>query len=127
MVSRSATSLAVATLALVVAGALASVVQAQSPAVPPTVQATLDEILSKPVYQHSIWGYEVADASTGEVLLGSNARKMFVTGSILKVYSTATALDTLTPDYRFRTPVFRRGTVRGGTLGGDLVLVASGD
>ena len=31
------------------------------------------------------------------------------------------------PNYRFRTPVYREGTVTGGTLTGNLVLVASGD
>jgi D-alanyl-D-alanine carboxypeptidase/D-alanyl-D-alanine-endopeptidase (penicillin-binding protein 4) len=61
------------------------------------------------------------------VLLNLDADKLFVTGSILKIYATSAALDTLGPDYRFRTPVFRRGTVRGGVLAGDPVLVASSD
>jgi PBP4 family serine-type D-alanyl-D-alanine carboxypeptidase len=91
---------------------------AQEP-VPASVQAALSQITGKPVYQHSTWGYRVVDLSTGAVLVEQNADKMFVTGSILKVYSTATALDTLGPDYRFRTPVYRRGS--------DLILVGSGD
>jgi serine-type D-Ala-D-Ala carboxypeptidase/endopeptidase (penicillin-binding protein 4) len=114
-------------LALVGLLALAPTAHAQGAPVPPSVQAALDEIVNKPVYAHSIWGYQIADASTGETLLSSNADRMFVTGSILKIYATSTALDTLGPDSRFRTPVFRRGSVDGGTLNGDLVLVASGD
>jgi D-alanyl-D-alanine carboxypeptidase/D-alanyl-D-alanine-endopeptidase (penicillin-binding protein 4) len=52
---------------------------------------------------------------------------MFVTGSILKTYSTSTALSEYGPDYRFRTPVYRLGDVNNGILNGNLVLVASGD
>jgi D-alanyl-D-alanine carboxypeptidase/D-alanyl-D-alanine-endopeptidase (penicillin-binding protein 4) len=113
-------------LAFAVLAAFAPAAQADAP-VPPSVQAAIDEITGKPVYAHSIWGYQLSDASTGEVLLSSNADRMFVTGSILKIYATSTALDALGPKYRFRTPVFRRGSVKGGTLEGDLVLVASGD
>lgn len=95
--------------------------------VPASVEETLESVTGKPVYEHSIWGYHVVDLDTGAVLLKHNADKMFVTGSILKLYSTATALAVLGPDYRFRTPVYRRGSVVKGVLAGDLVLVASGD
>ena len=78
--------------------ALAPAADAQGAAVPPSVQAALDEIVNKPIYAHSVWGYQIADAATGETLLSSNADKMFVTGSILKIYATSTALDTLGPD-----------------------------
>ncbi len=69
----------------------------------------------------------MVDQSTGQVLLGQNIEKTFVTGSILKVYSTSTALSTLGPNYRFRTPVYRAGRVSRSTLRGNLVLVGSGD
>jgi D-alanyl-D-alanine carboxypeptidase/D-alanyl-D-alanine-endopeptidase (penicillin-binding protein 4) len=87
----------------------------------------LSEIIGKPVYRHSIWGYEVVDQRTGAVLLRKNTDEMFVTGSILKIYAASTALDVLGPGYRFRTPVYRRGRVVRGVLNGNLVLVASGD
>ena len=45
----------------------------------------------------------------------------------MKLYSVSTALRRYGPDYRFRTPVYREGSVAGGTLSGNLVLVASGD
>ncbi len=100
---------------------------AQAPAVPPSVQRVLSSVIDQPVYDHSIWGYQVADAATGEVLLEHNPDKLFVTGSILKLYASATALDVLGADHRFRTPVYRRGRLADGKLSGDLVLVASGD
>ena len=45
----------------------------------------------------------------------------------MKIYSVATGLRLYGTGYRFRTPVYREGRVSGGTLTGNLVLVASGD
>ena len=41
--------------------------------------------------------------------------------------TVGTALETLGPDYRFHTRVYRTGPIKNGKLEGDLVLVASGD
>jgi len=45
----------------------------------------------------------------------------------MKIYSVSTGLRLYGSNYRFRTPVYRQGSVAGGTLTGNLVLVASGD
>jgi D-alanyl-D-alanine carboxypeptidase/D-alanyl-D-alanine-endopeptidase (penicillin-binding protein 4) len=79
------------------------------------------------VYRQSDWGYEVLDQNTGKVLAAQNQQKMFDPGSTMKLYSVSTALSRYGPDYRFRTPVYRQGTVAGGTLTGNLILVGSGD
>src|SRR5207249_11230075 len=47
--------------------------------------------------------------------------------STTKLYTCSSALHYLGPDYKFQTPVYRRGPVESGTLRGDLILVASGD
>jgi D-alanyl-D-alanine carboxypeptidase/D-alanyl-D-alanine-endopeptidase (penicillin-binding protein 4) len=88
---------------------------------------TIHRIESKPRYRQSDWGYQVVDQRTGKVLAGQNTRKMFDPGSTMKLYSVSAALAAYGPDYRFRTPVYRQGPVAGGALGGNLVLVASGD
>jgi D-alanyl-D-alanine carboxypeptidase/D-alanyl-D-alanine-endopeptidase (penicillin-binding protein 4) len=95
--------------------------------VPSGVTDAIAKITAKPNYTHSTWGYAVADLGTGKVLLSQASDKMFVTGSILKTYSTTTALANYGPGYRFRTPVYRLGDIKGGVLNGNLVLVASGD
>jgi D-alanyl-D-alanine carboxypeptidase/D-alanyl-D-alanine-endopeptidase (penicillin-binding protein 4) len=94
---------------------------------PANLAAVIAQIQSKPFYGHSSWGISVVDRATGEVLLDQGGTRTLVPGSIMKVYSTATALDAYGPDYRFRTPVYRLGTVADGVLQGTLVLVASGD
>jgi serine-type D-Ala-D-Ala carboxypeptidase/endopeptidase (penicillin-binding protein 4) len=101
--------------------------QLQAPPVPAGVAATIARVQGKPLYTHSTWGLEVRDLATGQVLIAQNSDKLFVPGSTLKTYATASALRHLGPGYRFRTPVFRTGRLRGATLPGNLVLVASGD
>lgn len=78
-------------------------------------------------YLHSDWGYEVLDQTSGKVLAAQNDQKMFDPGSTMKIYSVSTALKEYGPSYRFRTPLYREGTVADGRLKGNLILVASGD
>ena len=95
--------------------------------VPPTLGAVIAGVQGKTSYSHSSWGIRVADLQSGEVLIEQASDTAFVPGSIMKVYSTAAALDAYGPDFRFHTPVYRLGSVSEGTLRGNLVLVASGD
>ena len=95
--------------------------------VPPTLSAVIAGVQGKTSYSHSSWGIRVADLQSGEVLIEQASDTAFVPGSIMKVYSTAAALDAYGPDFRFHTPVYRLGSVSEGTLRGNLVLVASGD
>src|SRR5436190_5345656 len=80
-----------------------------------------------PHYRHAHWGMLFFDLNSGEVLYQENADKLFAPASVTKCFTVATALDALGADYRFRTPVYRRGDVTDGELKGDLILVASGD
>jgi D-alanyl-D-alanine carboxypeptidase/D-alanyl-D-alanine-endopeptidase (penicillin-binding protein 4) len=95
--------------------------------VPPPVQASIDSVITEPRFQNSTWGMQVLDAQTGEVVYSSNANQMFVPAAVVKSFAGVTALASLGDDHRFVTPVHRVGSVDGGTLDGDLVLVASGD
>jgi len=78
-------------------------------------------------YRQSDWGYDVLDQNSGKVLVAQNAQKMFDPGSTMKLYAVSAALSRYGSSYRFRTPVYREGTVADGTLSGNLVLVGSGD
>ncbi|MCW0214931.1 MAG: D-alanyl-D-alanine carboxypeptidase/D-alanyl-D-alanine-endopeptidase [Pseudonocardia sp.] len=84
-------------------------------------------VMQGPRYAISRWFLHVSDRGSGEELIGLNSGDLVLPASTTKLWSTAAALDTFGPDFRFETPVYRRGTLSGDVLRGDLVLVASGD
>jgi len=96
---------------------------AEVPGPPAAAQAVMDG----PRYAISRWFLHVSDRETGEALMELNADQLVLPASTTKLWSTAAALDTFGPGFRFETPVYRRGTLAGDTLTGDLVLVATGD
>ena len=74
------------------------------------------------------WGVLVVDAATGETLYSLNADRYFTPASNTKMFTTALALATLGPDYRYRTTIETGGRIDTfGRLRGDLVLVGRGD
>jgi D-alanyl-D-alanine carboxypeptidase/D-alanyl-D-alanine-endopeptidase (penicillin-binding protein 4) len=87
----------------------------------------VDEFLKQPHLQTAHVGLLFVDLASGETVLARNPEKLFAPASVTKLFSTATALDALGADHRFRTPIHYRGTLRDGILEGDLLLVASGD
>ncbi len=74
------------------------------------------------------WGLLVMDAESGATLYEKNANDYFLPASNMKLLTTALALDTLGPEYKFRTTVETTGSLaRSGKLSGDLILVGRGD
>jgi serine-type D-Ala-D-Ala carboxypeptidase/endopeptidase (penicillin-binding protein 4) len=94
---------------------------------PTSLVKTITAIEDQSRYEPANWGIQVLNEDGGSVLASQNSRKLFLPGSTMKLYSVATALKLYGPDYRFKTPVYRQGTVTAGALNGNLVLVASGD
>lgn len=91
---------------------------------PPEIRA----IIEGPRYRYARWGIMAQDIQSGQTLCAHNTDQLFSPASVTKLFTAAAALDRLGPDYRFRTPLYRRGEIDGkGTLKGDLILVASGD
>lgn len=72
-------------------------------------------------------GYLVVDAASGRVLESAGADDALPPASVAKTLTTAYALETLGGDYRFSTRLIGTGSLVGGTLQGDLVLVGGGD
>lgn len=92
-----------------------------------TIQTKIARALRRPGIRSANWGIEVMDANRQE-LMAVNPDKPFLPASVLKVLTTATALEKLGPDFRFRTGVYTNGTPQpDGTLDGDLFLVGRGD
>ena len=59
--------------------------------------------------------------------LSMNAQTSVQPASLMKLITTAAALDLLGPDYRWSTRVYTNGTQNGDVLQGDLIIRGSGD
>lgn len=60
-------------------------------------------------------------------LLSLNAEKSFNPASVMKLVTTNAALDTLTPNYRWKTEVYQDGKLSNGVLDGNLIIKGYGD
>ena len=87
----------------------------------------VESVINAREYAGAHWGILVVDLATGRPVFERNPDQMFCPASVTKLFTTAAALADLGADYRFKTPVVRRGEVKDGTLQGDLILVARGD
>lgn len=70
----------------------------------------------------------VADAVTGEIIIDFNSEKSLKPASVLKLVTSACALELLGPDYKFSTVMGYTGRItRSGRLTGDIVVRGGGD
>jgi len=60
-------------------------------------------------------------------LISHNAAKAMNPASVMKLVTTYAALEALTPAYRWKTDVYRTGTLTQGVLDGDLIIKGAGD
>lgn len=94
----------------------------------PELQSRISEVLRRPELSSAIVGIKVASLDTGRVLFEENAAKLVRPASNMKLYTIATALDRLTPDYRFTTSVYARSRPNAaGVIEGDLTIYGRGD
>jgi len=63
----------------------------------------------------------------GKVLASHNQQLAFNPASVMKLVTTAAALDLLGPDYRWITRVYAQGPLVADVLNGDLIIQGSGD
>jgi D-alanyl-D-alanine carboxypeptidase/D-alanyl-D-alanine-endopeptidase (penicillin-binding protein 4) len=87
-------------------------------------RAALVEVQAQKTY----WGVVVADQDTGAILYELNPDHFFTPASNAKIFTTALALASLPPTFRFRTTLESQGVIGAdGRLAGDLRFVGRGD
>ncbi|HKY26361.1 MAG TPA: D-alanyl-D-alanine carboxypeptidase/D-alanyl-D-alanine-endopeptidase [Pyrinomonadaceae bacterium] len=92
------------------------------------LRARITDVLQKPELSSAMVGIKVASLDTGRTLFEQNAVKLLRPASNLKLYTVATALDRLSPDYRFNTSVYAANRPdAAGILHGDLTIYGRGD
>ena len=72
-------------------------------------------------------GIVIADAATGEVIDRHDADAMQPPASVTKSVTALYALESLGPDYQWKTRVYANGPVLDGILDGDLILSGGGN
>ena len=90
---------------------------------PPAVKSLLKRFKIDP----TSLGVIVQEVGSDKPLLARNADKAFNPASVMKVVTTAVALNELGPDYTWRTEVLVNGSVTHGRLLGDLIVRGAGD
>lgn len=85
-------------------------------------------IVDQPPLARAHWGVDVVDLDSGKTVYSLNSDNLFIPASNTKLFTTAAALATAKPDYRFHTTIETSGTLdSNGRLLGDLVIIGRGD
>ena len=88
----------------------------------------MSAIVSRPQLQHALVAAEVYDLDAQRPVYRHNASTLMEAASTTKLLTEGTTLALLGPSFAFTTNVYRTGPIdAGGTLQGNVVLVASGD
>jgi len=88
----------------------------------------IEAILADPEVARAEWGVEAVNLNTGKTIYSLNPDKLFTPASNTKLFTTATALALIGPDYKFHTTIETRGSIdKYGRLVGDLSLIGRGD
>jgi len=91
------------------------------------LRKTIEAILAEPAISRAHWGISVVTLE-GHPIYSFNGGQSFEPASSAKLFTTATAFAVFSPDARFATRAFARGTLDAdGTLHGDIVLQGTGD
>jgi len=93
----------------------------------PLFQKEVKKILSSSCLRKNNYGIKIYSLDRGESLYELRANKLFIPASNLKILTTAVALQTLGPNYRFPTGLYTDGTLKNGALDGNLYIKGYGD
>jgi D-alanyl-D-alanine carboxypeptidase/D-alanyl-D-alanine-endopeptidase (penicillin-binding protein 4) len=125
MLPRPKAAILLSILALIAFSSISFEVRASSLDV---IQGKIAQFLKRPGVRSADWGIEIVDPTDNQVVLSLNPDKPFKPASVVKVITTATALEKLGSNFKFRTGVYADGEIKpDGTLVGDLILVGRGD
>ncbi len=90
--------------------------------------ASVNTLVSQEEFRGAHWGICIASPVNDAVIFNLNGAKCFIPASTIKLLTSAAALDSFGPDYRFETAFFATNELDStGTLWGDLIIRGSGD
>lgn len=93
-----------------------------------SLQAEIRGRLFRPELNRGQIGIKIVSLNTGKVVFEQNSEKYFMPASNMKNFTVATAIEKLTPDFRFVTSVYALAAPdSSGTIKGDLRIYGRGD
>ncbi len=102
--------------------------RSQIPATPlRELKAQIRYLATDPNLQNSLVGIYIESLKNGTILFHQNEHRLFVPASNMKLFTSATALMKLGPQYQYRTTIWSNGAVKTHVLQGDLIIRGSGD
>ncbi|WP_205315071.1 D-alanyl-D-alanine carboxypeptidase/D-alanyl-D-alanine-endopeptidase [Nonomuraea lactucae] len=126
MAQRAVSRAVAVALTLALAAGSATVADIATPGVADLTR-DIDRILGDSRLSGGRAGVVVRSVRTGELLYQRDPDMLFTPASLVKLLTSAAALDALGPGYRFATTVLASGRQRGTVLEGDLYLKGTGD
>lgn len=91
------------------------------------LRADLMDTLNDKAFQSAHIGIYVQSVSKDICLFQHNGNKRFLSASNMKLYTSAAALLSLSPDFTYETKLVTDGIITEGVLKGNLIIIASGD
>ena len=92
------------------------------------LRTKIDSLLSSPLFRQTQTGIEIYSLNRNRVLYARNSHILFNPASNMKLLTTALALKTLGPDFRFKTLLLAdSATVRDSSVTGNLYLKGGAD
>lgn len=91
------------------------------------IEKILHSMLAQPEYKNAQVGFQIRNVNSGEVLYEINSEKLMIPASVLKLVTSAAALEILGAEYRFETRLGYSGKIENGILKGDLIVIGGGD
>ncbi|MFK8054484.1 MAG: D-alanyl-D-alanine carboxypeptidase/D-alanyl-D-alanine-endopeptidase [Saprospiraceae bacterium] len=91
------------------------------------LDAATDKLLSNEQLKRASVGIAVIDVESGRLLKSVNPSASVIPASLMKVATTATALEVLGEQHRFTTELCYSGAITNGVLTGDLFIIGGGD
>ncbi len=85
------------------------------------------EILNDPCFASAVVSVVLYDLDADSVIVNHQGNLALPPASILKVWTTAAALSTLRPEFRFKTDIGYQGDVLADAMEGDLMITGFGD
>ena len=80
------------------------------------------------ILKHAQWSLYAEDTQSGQALLDYNSDKSMTPASGLKLFTSATALEILGPDFQFETELYYSGAIdKQGILNSDIYIRGGGD